>query len=103
MLTHGGSEPDGPLVSAVPDTEPPYVSMRTYRRTIFSDTWPFKALRVSTISFAFAIIFDATNVDSRAFEGFRVIVERVLDFVDHEVRHGAVDVARELDKARLHA
>ena len=35
--------------------------------------------------------------------GLRDVVQRVLHLVDHEMRHLAVDVARQLDEARFDA
>ena len=50
-----------------------------------------------------ALIGDAQNVDARTLEGLGMIVQRVLDFIDDEVRHGAVDIAGQLDETGFDA
>jgi len=37
----------------------------------------------------------------RAFDGLRLIVEGILNLLKHEVRHLPVDIAGEIDEARL--
>ena len=50
-----------------------------------------------------AFVGHAQNMNVGAFERLGVIVERVLNFVHHEVRHLAVDVAGQIDEARFDA
>ena len=42
-------------------------------------------------------------MDARSLDRLACVVERVLHLVDHEVRHLAVDIAGQLDEARLDA
>ena len=47
------------------------------------------------------LICDAQDVNVRTLHRLARVVERVLDFVHHKVRHLAVDVAGQFDEARL--